>query len=333
VYNDWQALSPLLPILERELSANGLRADILLVDDGSTISRPPSLWQSRFTAIESVEILSLRRNLGHQRAIAVGLSYIEANRLAHAVVVMDCDGQDDPRDVPRLVQACVANGGERIIFAARTRRSESLTFRVFYHLYRVIHLLLTGLPVRVGNFSVIPWGTLNRLVAVSELWNHYAAAVHKARLPMALIPTERSPRLEGPSQMDVVALVVHGLSAMAVFGDRIGVRLLIVVALGMAFAIGTLITVIGIRLLSPLAIPGLATYITGLLLVMLMQMLLVVLAFAFVILAARDTASIIPSRDYVHITGGIQRVYGCGVVVQDARHDFPIANAVKGPPP
>jgi polyisoprenyl-phosphate glycosyltransferase len=333
VYNDWQALSLLLPILERELNASGLRADILLVDDGSTIPRPPSLGQSRFTSIETVEILSLRRNLGHQRAIAVGLSYVEANRLAHAVVVMDCDGQDDPRDVARLVQACVANGGEKIIFAARTRRSESLSFRVFYHLYRLVHFLLTGVPVRVGNFSVIPWGVLNRLVAVSELWNHYAAAVHKARFPMALVPTERRPRLQGPTQMDVVALVVHGLSAMAVFGDRIGVRLLILVGFGMALAIGGLIAAISVRLLNPVVLPGLATYVTGLLLIMLMQMFLVVLAFAFVILAARDTASIIPSRDYIHITGGIQHIYSCSGVVQDAGATFSSPNAVRGSSP
>jgi polyisoprenyl-phosphate glycosyltransferase len=309
VYNDWKAVALLLPMLERELSANGLRADILMVDDGSTISRPTNLGETCFTSIEGIEILSLRRNLGHQRAIAVGLSYIEANRIADAVVVMDCDGQDDPRDVPSLVKACIANDGEKIIFAARTRRSESLLFRVFYRLYRLLHFLLTGVPVRVGNFSVIPWGTLNRLVAVSELWNHYAAAVHKARLPTAPVPTKRSVRLEGPSQMDVVALVVHGLSAMAVFGDRIGVRLLILVALGMGLASGALITVICIRLLTTLAVPGWATYVTGLLLVMLIQMLLVILVFAFVILAARGTASIIPSRDYVHMTGGIERVY------------------------
>jgi hypothetical protein len=310
VYNDWKALSLLLPILERELNANELRADILMVDDGSTTSSASNLGQTCFRSIESIDILSLRRNLGHQRAIAVGLSYIEANRVCHAVIVMDCDGQDDPRDVARLIKECTANQDRKIIFAARTRRSESFTFRLFYHLYRLVHFVLTGMPVRVGNFSVIPWGVLNRLVAVSELWNHYAAAVHKARLPIALVPTERSRRLEGPSQMDVVALVVHGLSAMAVFGDRIGVRLLIVVALGMALATAGLIAVVGIRLLTNLAVPGWATYVTGLLLVMLIQMLLVVLVFAFVILAARDTASIIPRRDYVHLTGGIQRVYG-----------------------
>src|SRR5262249_38495780 len=153
-------------------------------------------------------------------------------------------------------------------------RSEGLTFSCFYHLYRLVHLLLTGIPVRVGNFSVVPTNALKRLVAVSELWNHYAAAVHKAKLPMSLIPTERSLRLDGNTNMDLVSLVVHGLSAMAVFGDRIGVRLLIIVSVGMLLAIGGILGVAIIRFATDLAIPGWATYASGILLVITMQMLL-----------------------------------------------------------
>jgi len=310
VYNDWQALSLLLPILELELKTAGLRTGLFLVDDGSTVKLPHSLAKIALPSIESIDVLTLRRNLGHQRAIAVGLSYIEANYPNRSVVIMDADGEDCPRDVPRLVHECLAHDNEKIVFAARTRRSEGLIFTFYYHLYRFIHLLLTGIPVRVGNFSIVPTDTLKRLVAVSELWNHYAAAVHKAKLPMALIPTERSERLQGTAHMDLVSLVVHGLSAMAVFGDRIGVRLLILVSLGMLVAVGGMVGVATIRLTTDLAIPGWATYVSGLLLVILMQMLLVILVFIFVILAARNAVNVIPKRDYVHIMDGVQRIYG-----------------------
>jgi glycosyltransferase involved in cell wall biosynthesis len=309
VFNDWQALTLLLPRLDQELKASALRANILLVDDGSTVASPARFGQS-FEAVESIDILSLRRNLGHQRAIAVGLSYIEANHSDCSVVIMDSDGEDNPADVPRLVRECWASNSEKIVFAARMRRSEGWAFTFFYQFYRLVHFLLTGIPVRVGNFSVVPAAALTRLVAVSELWNHYAAAVHKAKLPLSLIPTERSPRLEGEAHMDLVSLVVHGLCAMAVFGDRIGVRLLILVSLGMFLMVAGLLGVAAIRFTTDLAIPGWATYVTGLLLVMLMQMLLVVLVFVFVILAGRNAANVIPTRDYIHIMGAIHRIYG-----------------------
>jgi hypothetical protein len=309
VYEDWKALHLLLPLLDQELNAHALKADILIVDDGSSELNFMSEKQKCFHSIETIEILSLRRNVGHQRAIAVGLSYLEAHQLCYPVVVMDCDGEDNPSDVPRLIAECSAHQDQKIIFAARTRRSASLSFKTFYHLYRLIHFLLTGVQVQVGNFSVIPVTVLRRLVAVSELWNHYAAAVYKAKLPMALIPARRNCRLEGSSRMSLVALVVHGLSAMAVFGDRIGVRLLILVSIGMSLVSVALVSVIGIRLLTNLAIPGWATYVTGILLVILIQMLMIVLIFAFVILTGRNTVTVIPSRDYVHIADTVRRVY------------------------
>ena len=309
VYNDWGALSLLLPILDRELKADGLTAAILLVDDGSP-KAPPENFGILFEAIASIDILSLRRNLGHQRAIAVGLSYIEANYPQSSVVVMDSDGEDNPKDVPRLVRECVVHEGDKIVFAARTKRSEGYAFTFFYHLYRFVHFLLIGVRVRVGNFSIVPPHGLKRLVAVSELWNHYAGAVHKEKLPMELIASERATRLEGPTRMDMVSLVVHGLSAMAVFGDRIGVRLLFVVSAGMVLTVTALAVAIGIRLVTDLAIPGWATYATGLLFVMLMQMLLVILVFVFVILASRNAANVLPTHDYGQFIGDHQRIYG-----------------------
>ena len=308
VYNDWEALSRLLPSLDRELKHAGYKADVVLVDDGSTTT--PKHLSLSLEAIIAIEIVSLKRNLGHQRAIAVGLSHLEKRQRQSSVVVMDADGEDDPRDVPRLIDACIANGSERIIFAARLKRSEGLLFTLFYHMYRFLHFLLIGIQVRVGNFSIVPPPALKRLVAVSELWNHYAAAVHKAKLPFELIPSERGKRLHGAPRMDLVSLVVHGLSAMAVFGDRIGVRLLIVVTLAMSLIITALAVVIGVRLGTDLAIPGWATYAAGLLFVMLMQMLLVVLVFVFVILAARNAANILPVHDSAQFISSHYRIYG-----------------------
>jgi hypothetical protein len=308
VYNDWQALSLLLPRLDQELAENGLNARVFLVDDASTLPFSKNLFSCDYECIRSIDVLSLRRNLGHQRAIAAGLSYVEANVTCHYVVIMDSDGEDNPSDLPGLLRKCISSG-DKIVFAARTRRSEGWLFRFLYQLYRLVHFLLTGVSVRVGNFSVVPITALRRLVAVSELWNHYAAAVHKAKLPMDIVPTARSCRLAGPSHMDIVALVVHGLSAMAVFGDRIGVRILLLVFLGMVLDLAALLSVIAVRLFTSWAIPGWTSYATGILLVILIQMSVVVLVFVFVILASRDRVNFIPARDYVYMAGAVQRVY------------------------
>jgi glycosyltransferase involved in cell wall biosynthesis len=189
VFNDWAALRKLLGGLDLALASGAIEADILVVDDGSTQPFDPSGLDLDLRAIRRVEVLHLRRNLGHQRAIAIGLAFIEAERpLCRAVVLMDSDGEDAPEDVPRLVARCEQEGRHKIVFAERTKRSETRLFRTFYVLYRVAHRALTGHGVRVGNFSVIPHERLTCLVATSELWNHYAAAAFTSGSP-----TRRSP--------------------------------------------------------------------------------------------------------------------------------------------
>lgn len=240
VYEDWEVVSILLPRLGEVLDEAGQTASLVVVDDGSH-SRGEGLGLPSRGFTDGT-IVRLRRNLGHQRAICVGLAWVNAHLPGATTIVMDSDGEDDPKDVPRLLAAFSAAGGGKVVFAARRKRSESLAFRAGYFAYRQLHRLLVGLPVRVGNFSVLPWSCLRRLVVAEELWNHYAAAVVRGQLPRLELPTHRGRRLAGGSKMRSVPLVLHGLSAIAVFADVVSVRLLVVgamvapVALVVAFA-------------------------------------------------------------------------------------------------
>ncbi|MDA0578354.1 MAG: glycosyltransferase [Verrucomicrobia bacterium] len=298
VYNDWESLQLLLPEIDRALAGTPVRVRVLVVDDGST-QAPPSPWPSAgLRAISRVERLALRRNLGHQRAIAIGLCHVWEHCPCDAVLIMDGDGEDAPADVPRLMEKFRVEGGGSVVFAERTRRSETLSFRVCYQLYRAAHLALTGIHVKVGNFSLVPRAILGRLVIVSDLWNHYAAAVFKARLPHSGIATHRAVRLRGQSRMNFVALVVHGLSAVSVFSDLAGVRLLIGSGVVLLGALGALALTLGVRLLTGGDIGMWTAVGSGILLVLLLQVGAFALLACFITLGARNNSAFIPQRDY-----------------------------------
>lgn len=309
IFNDWTALEKLLGILDRVSSEHGLSFEVLVVDDGSTIAAGEGFAQQGFKSFESVQILRLRRNLGHQRAIAIGLAYVEDRIPCQAVILMDSDGEDDPRDVPRLLKKYWAESEQKIVFAERTKRSESWVFKVCYSLFKLFHYLLTSRQVRVGNFSVIPAARLASLVVVSEMWNHYAAAVYKSRQPLALVPAERARRLEGQSRMGFTNLVIHGLSAISVYGDTIGVRLLVASSVLIALTLGSLAAVLAVRLLTDLAIPGWTTYMAGTLLVILFQAIMFSIIFSFIILGDRQGSTFLPLRDYRYFVDGVRTVY------------------------
>ena len=196
--------------LDRVVASRGYQVQVVLVDDGS--SEPQPRERPATHAITAVTILPLRRNLGHQRAIAIGLAYVEGSMTCDAVVVMDGDGEDNPDDVPRLVDACRAGarhaGGVRRADAAGGWSGVSGALPC----YRLAHWLLTGVRVRVGNFSVIPRPRLARLVVVSELWNHYAAAVFVSKVPRTSIETTRARRVHGQPRMGTLPRQVsHGV--------------------------------------------------------------------------------------------------------------------------
>ncbi|SIO55451.1 Glycosyltransferase involved in cell wall bisynthesis [Singulisphaera sp. GP187] len=306
LYNDWDALGEVLPRLDAALAAQGMVADILVVDDASEVEASTALVRAPFRALRRLEILTLRRNLGHQRAIAIGLAYAQ-DRLSHdAIVVMDSDGEDDPTDVPRLLQRLHAEEGKKIVFAERTRRSETFSFRMFYILYKFIHYALIGQGVRVGNFSAIPRRRLDSLVVVAELWNHYAAAAFRSRQPRCTIPTRRAKRLRGRSSMNFVGLVTHGLSAISVYGDIVGVRLLALSVVLALLSLTGIVTVVIIRLTTEWAIPGWATLAVGLSLLLLTHAIMMAFVFSFVILGSRHNLTFLPCRDYGYFVGELR---------------------------
>ena len=294
IFEDWAAAGLLLADLDRALGDRNLRAAVWLVDDGSMEPAPRSLGARPYQALESISVLALRRNLGHQRAIAIGLAAAHEQFRPTAVVVMDGDGEDAPDDVPRLVEALRANGGLSIVFAERRRRTESALFKAFYAAYRWGHRLLTGVAVRVGNFSIVPAAQLERIVVVSELWNHYSAAVFQAKLPHESIPTSRRRRLIGTSQMHFTDLVLHGMRALSVYSELIGVRLLVATVVMAGVLIASFLVVLGMSL-SPATVA-----VTGLIALLLCQTLASTVAFVFLVLHGRSQPLFIPNRDYAH---------------------------------
>ena len=308
VYNDWPAAEVLLDHVDAALAASKMAARVLIVDDGS-VQQPPEDFAARsYQALSIVKLLSLRRNVGHQRAIVLGLAYQHAHGGYDAMLIMDADGEDRAEDLPRLVEAFEQAAAQRIVFAERRRRTESLMFRGFYWLYRQMHLVLTGLRVRVGNFSIMPASAVASLMAVPETWNHVAAAVFKSRLPFSTIPTTRGYRIAGRSSMNFVALVVHGLSALSVFGEIVGVRLLVastalfgVVACGVA---GALLW----SMSTATPIPAWAAVGGALAVVLLTQLVMVSFLAALSILSARNAQNFLPLRDWKFFVRKVRRL-------------------------
>lgn len=297
VYEDWSSLRLLLARLDEQFIDSKREISVVIVDDASTTAPLEDLLKSR-QAIAAVRILRLKVNLGHQRAIAIGLSYIHSNLSPGAVIIMDADGEDRPEDISRLLQKSRETGQKHVVFAERAIRSESLIFKSFYWLYRMLFRAATGRNIRFGNFSVIPAALLGRIVALPDIWNNYAASLVKARLPLEMVACSRGSRLTGKSKMGLVGLILHGLSAISVHSEVFGARALIgsLIVMVAALLLGCIAALI--RLTTDLAIPGWATYAVGLSIIAVLQGVTLTVFFVFLILHSRNMPAFAPARDY-----------------------------------
>src|SRR5215471_16768887 len=117
--DDWASVSELISRLDKALAHCPGSFQILVVDDGSRQRAAPGTFGASYSAVRRIQVLRLRRNLGHQRAIAIGLAHLESNTPCDAVLVMDADGEDTPEGVLQLLEAFAAKQGAVAIFAER----------------------------------------------------------------------------------------------------------------------------------------------------------------------------------------------------------------------
>jgi polyisoprenyl-phosphate glycosyltransferase len=294
LYNDWDALDLLLKEIKKSVSGELFsKLSFVIVDDCSSI---PCEVQ-RFSNYD-LSIIRLWRNVSHQKAIALGLSYLSQEVDFEKVIVMDSDGEDKPSDIQRLYNASLQEPN-KIIFAKRSKRSEGIVFKIGYSIYKMLFGLLTGKVIEFGNFSILSFQQARKLSHVSEIWNHFSGGIIRSKLPYSSIPIERGTRLAGKSKMNFVSLVLHGLSAISVHLDTVAVRILIGSLLMTAVAgLGAIIVLI-VRILSPEnASPGWATTLITASIIIILQALLSSLFLIFTVLNYRTQKHFIPAKEY-----------------------------------
>lgn len=294
VFNDWDSFGELLAEIDKAMPAWNMSVDIIAIDDGSSQSPKIEASINSLQNIGEVTIVALAANMGHQRAIAVGLAH--ANRVAahDLYLVMDSDGEDRPEDIPTMLRVSAKSPGA-VVVAKRAQRSESWRFRTFYKVYKALFRLLTGRVIDFGNFCLIPGNQLGRIAHMAELWNHFAGALVRSRIPLESTDTIRGTRYAGQSTMNFVSLVVHGLSAISVFSDFMFVRLLVGSLVVGALPIFVSIVAVVLKFTTDLAIPGWTTNIAGFAALAILQILTLLVTSVFVSLSGRSGFPFVPA--------------------------------------
>jgi len=265
IYEDNEASAKLFKELSNEFDGNLF---VVAIDDGS-VKEPVEISNLISVGLDGI-VIKLKRNVGHQRAIAIGLGYVSEHISKNQkVVIMDSDGEDTPKSIKELVKPLELSNVD-VVVAQRKSRVESLKFKAFYVVYKWVFSILSGRKISFGNFMALKPNAVKRLSSIQELGTHIAGTVLSSKLRIKTISLDRGARYAGQSKMNFVGLVLHGFKGLMIFAEDVLVRVGIVSAVIAGFAIAGAILAILLKV-SGFATPGWFSMALGILFLVFLQ--------------------------------------------------------------
>lgn len=209
----------ILPILVSEINLVmeriGEDYEIILVDDRS----PDNSWEvMRVLSSQNSKIKSIRlsRNFGQHSAIFAGLTRAKGDW----VVVMDCDMQDQPKEIAKLYKKALE--GYDIVLGQRENRKDKflkkLTSRLFYKVFN--YLSGANFDNNVANFGIYHQKTIKSILDMKDYVKFFSLFINWIGFKSISIPIEHGEREEGKSTYSVGRLFKQAFNVIISFSDK-----------------------------------------------------------------------------------------------------------------
>jgi dolichol-phosphate mannosyltransferase len=171
-----------------------------------------------------VKGIQFSRNFGQHYGITAGLDRCNGDW----VVVMDCDLQDRPEEIPRLYAK--AQEGHEIVVARRGKRSDPLLKRCSSWLYYSVFSWLADMDYdpQAGNFRILSRKVINNYRNMRERSRFFGSLINWMGFPFTSIDVQHDERFAGDSSYTFGKLWRLGAETIIAYSDkplRIAVRL------------------------------------------------------------------------------------------------------------
>lgn len=228
IYGCRAALEELCRRLTETLTSMQKEYEIILVNDNC----PQNSWEviEQICAKDQHIVgIELSRNFGQIQAITAGLDYSKGDW----VVVMDCDLQDRPEEIPNLYNKAVENGYDAV-FARRANRKDS-PFKVFVSkvFYKIYEWASDGnYDPALCNFSISKRIVVDNYCKMRELHRAFVIYVKWMGFKIGTHDVVHEERYEGKSSYDFKKRMKMAMSILTSQSDK-----LIKLTVGLGFTV------------------------------------------------------------------------------------------------
>ncbi len=200
IYNEAGNLKAFIPELSGVLRGMDIAYEIIAVDDGST-DDSVSVLRTFKEAEPRLRLVRFRRNFGQTAAFAAGFDLARGTY----VVTMDADGQNDPADIPRLLQL-MEEGDYDIVSGWRQDRKEPFLSRRLPSIM-ANRLIAASTNVRLHDYGcslkVYHWQVAKNVSLYGELHRFIPALASWMGVRVAEVPVNDRPRRYGQSKYNI----------------------------------------------------------------------------------------------------------------------------------
>ena len=195
VYNDQEVLNELYRRLSPVLNAQQPNHEIIFVDDGS-IDDSVKILREIQTSDYRLKIVVLSNNFGQSNAIAAGLE----SCTGEIIVVMDCDLEDRPEDIPTLLEM-LESSSKPLVIAQREIRNTPLAERLLSNLFFALANLITNItqPAHLGVFRAFKRSSYQKIKQDKTLQGTILSRFYQAEVPFATVQLVKDKRFAGSS--------------------------------------------------------------------------------------------------------------------------------------
>ena len=215
VYGAGELVAELVQRIEASVRTLTQEYEIILVDDCS----PDGAWvqiQAQAARDARVQGMRLSRNFGQHRAITAGLDRCRGEW----VVVLDCDLQDRPEEIPALFAA--AQRGHDLVLARRAKRQDSWGKKLLSRLFYGVLSFLTDLPQdpSVANFGIYHRKVIAAVLAMRESIRYFPTMVRWVGFRTGYLDVTHAERASGSSSYDLSLRLRLGVDILLANSDK-----------------------------------------------------------------------------------------------------------------
>jgi glycosyltransferase involved in cell wall biosynthesis len=189
--------------------------EIILVNDASP-DQPWQIIRSLAKADKRIKGIDLSRNFGQHYAITAGLDHARGSW----VVVMDCDLQDQPEEIPRLYHKAME--GFDVVFARRADRQDRLlkrtTSKLFYRIFD--YLTDQKSDPAIANFGIYSQTVIANVCRMRESARAFPLFVRWLGFNTTSIDVNHASRAAGRSSYTISKLIWLAINSIIAQSNR-----------------------------------------------------------------------------------------------------------------